>query len=353
MSQLSKAAEILDLDPESFSFTCVGHARTQGRRCRNRIAAANSSSAADLLAALKVTTASSRRLDTELHKLTPLVLCKRWHQDQASDMVEEWRETIEEYRETRRAEQEREARRNARRVEREREAENARRAAREQEARTARRVERQRDLENARRMQREREAENARRAELERERKSEAAISNVATAMQTLEEIMRELQSLRAANESVGTSASRPFLTSPTTSLQNTTRPNSTESDSATPSDTSIPPPPYSTVPPTPVEAEPSIEAASPVEIEPPVEAEPIVQTEPLTEPETHVEAEPENSTDDGRRPLEGECSICQEELDNGSVTKWCKAQCRQNFHGDCVDTWLGIGNRSKRCPYW
>ena len=54
------------------------------------------------------------------------------------------------------------------------------------------------------------------------------------------------------------------------------------------------------------------------------------------------------------RRAIEGDCSICCEELSSDDATVWCKAQCRQNFHADCIDTWLGFqGEWKKSCPYW
>lgn len=72
----------------------------------------------------------------------------------------------------------------------------------------------------------------------------------------------------------------------------------------------------------------------------------------------------PSNST---RRPIEGECCICCQDLSpnatgNNTTTNseddltWCQAQCGQNFHANCVAIWLetqdGDG-REKKCPYW
>lgn len=67
------------------------------------------------------------------------------------------------------------------------------------------------------------------------------------------------------------------------------------------------------------------------------------------------------------RRPVEGECCICCQDLspnatgintntDSEDDLTWCQAQCGQNFHANCVAIWLetqdGDG-REKKCPYW
>lgn len=56
------------------------------------------------------------------------------------------------------------------------------------------------------------------------------------------------------------------------------------------------------------------------------------------------------------RRVIEGDCFICCEDLSSGGATAWCRAQCRQNFHADCIDTWHASQEaygRRKTCPYW
>ena len=58
------------------------------------------------------------------------------------------------------------------------------------------------------------------------------------------------------------------------------------------------------------------------------------------------------------RKAIEGDCSICCEDLvaNNGHDITWCKARCGQNFHTDCVDEWHAFQHRDKTvktCPYW
>ena len=55
-------------------------------------------------------------------------------------------------------------------------------------------------------------------------------------------------------------------------------------------------------------------------------------------------------------REVEGDCSICHEDLIGGGATVHCRAQCRQNFHADCIDLWHAVqevDRRRKNCPYW
>jgi hypothetical protein len=48
-----------------------------------------------------------------------------------------------------------------------------------------------------------------------------------------------------------------------------------------------------------------------------------------------------------GRKPLEGDCPICFEDLSESSVeaTVFCKAMCGNNIHKECFNQWA----RSKR----
>lgn len=81
------AAEILKIEDLC---TCVGWAPSKGRKCGNRIAAANQRKASNILCrmgSLDVTTADVR---IHLEELAPRMLCKRYHQDQASEMVSQW-----------------------------------------------------------------------------------------------------------------------------------------------------------------------------------------------------------------------------------------------------------------------
>ena len=55
-------------------------------------------------------------------------------------------------------------------------------------------------------------------------------------------------------------------------------------------------------------------------------------------------------------REVEGDCSICREDLLGGGDIVYCRAQCRQNVHADCVNLWHAsqeVDGRTKTCPYW
>lgn len=69
---------------------------------------------------------------------------------------------------------------------------------------------------------------------------------------------------------------------------------------------------------------------------------------------EQRAQAEAHHTHD--RRAIEGDCSICCEDLSSGGDTVWCRAQCRQNFHADCIGIWhtsQEADGRRKTCPYW
>ena len=98
-------ANILNLNSSSEGFSrCVGWAHTQGRRCRNPIAAHNQAAADSLLAKGSQKLSASQSVDSVLRKLAPLVLCRRWHQDQAGEMTAKWAQKVASYQESRRAE---------------------------------------------------------------------------------------------------------------------------------------------------------------------------------------------------------------------------------------------------------
>ena len=58
-----------------------------------------------------------------------------------------------------------------------------------------------------------------------------------------------------------------------------------------------------------------------------------------------------ETDDDSGRKPLEGDCPICFEDLSESSLenTVFCKAQCGNNIHKECFDQWA----QSKRSEGW
>lgn len=68
-----------------------------------------------------------------------------------------------------------------------------------------------------------------------------------------------------------------------------------------------------------------------------------------------HATSNQNQSADHNRKAISGDCSICCEDLRGGENISWCKAQCGQNFHADCVGVWLDTlaAGRSRTCPYW
>lgn len=59
---------------------------------------------------------------------------------------------------------------------------------------------------------------------------------------------------------------------------------------------------------------------------------------------------------DKNRKPVEGECPICYEELGAGEAIVWCRAACGQNIHKACIEIWAATkrqqGSSKVTCPY-
>ena len=87
--------------------------------------------------------------------------------------------------------------------------------------------------------------------------------------------------------------------------------------------------------------------------------AQEIVLSPPLSEPGNFPD---EGSSSDitvrgfPRQPTEGECPICSEDFANESILAWCRAQCGQNYHANCVYRWLSSQEDNggvPSCPHW
>lgn len=53
------------------------------------------------------------------------------------------------------------------------------------------------------------------------------------------------------------------------------------------------------------------------------------------------------------RKALEGECSICYEEMTGTEELTWCKQQCGNNFHTNCFNMWItACRDDTVTCPY-
>ncbi|KAB5559940.1 hypothetical protein GE09DRAFT_1285835 [Coniochaeta sp. 2T2.1] len=69
---------------------------------------------------------------------------------------------------------------------------------------------------------------------------------------------------------------------------------------------------------------------------------------------ETEVEQQKE---DKNRKPIEGECPICYEGLEEGEALVYCRASCGQNMHKACMEMWAATKRAQGReakvtCPY-
>jgi hypothetical protein len=82
------------INPDRGRLTCVGHAVTCGRRCRNPINQANQFSAFQLLQELSYIDTSTTDINAKLHCLAKLTLCVRYHYNQADDMAKKWSKEI-------------------------------------------------------------------------------------------------------------------------------------------------------------------------------------------------------------------------------------------------------------------
>ncbi|OAL48702.1 hypothetical protein IQ07DRAFT_588804 [Pyrenochaeta sp. DS3sAY3a] len=70
----------------------------------------------------------------------------------------------------------------------------------------------------------------------------------------------------------------------------------------------------------------------------------------PIPGVELHGKDGTENEElDSNRKPIEGECPICYDDLGDKESTVYCKASCGNNVHKDCMMKWLAM---KTTCPY-
>ncbi|EOA85752.1 uncharacterized protein SETTUDRAFT_161688 [Exserohilum turcica Et28A] len=55
---------------------------------------------------------------------------------------------------------------------------------------------------------------------------------------------------------------------------------------------------------------------------------------------------------DGNRKPIEGECPICYDDLDNKENIDYCKASCGNNVHRSCMQNWKAASKGKTTCPY-
>jgi hypothetical protein len=68
------------------------------------------------------------------------------------------------------------------------------------------------------------------------------------------------------------------------------------------------------------------------------------------------VETDPKDAhgeQDGNRKPIEGECPICYDDLEPGGDTiVYCKASCGNNVHKGCMQKWISMSRGKATCPY-
>jgi hypothetical protein len=68
------------------------------------------------------------------------------------------------------------------------------------------------------------------------------------------------------------------------------------------------------------------------------------------------VETDPTDAhgaQDGNRKPIEGECPICYDDLEPGKeAIAYCKASCGNNVHKDCMQKWISMSRGKATCPY-
>ena len=322
---------LANIDNRSCNITCVGYARTANRRCHNPIAAENRAKAAILVTEMSRLDTSSPEVTRLLKHLAPLVLCRRWHQNQAVDVVNNWRDEVAALR------REREA---ARRVEEEERQDSRLRRAEERRVRgSTQRAEELRHQQEAAQQPNEvqqaqevasraeeisHEQEAINRIEIQRLR---AQLALMCARLEELEEKNRELQR-RTLSEQPERHSSRvedrdaaPGAGVPTS---NPISPTSTSDQH--------------------VAEEPVLPVPTPVERG---------EDDPDSPTITSRDRLPEEPEALDNRAIEENCSICLESLGSQNDLTRCVAQCGQRFHGDCVRIWLVSGENTRTCPYW
>jgi hypothetical protein len=55
---------------------------------------------------------------------------------------------------------------------------------------------------------------------------------------------------------------------------------------------------------------------------------------------------------DGNRKPIEGECPICYDELGDNEAIVYCKASCGNNVHKACMRNWIAVSKGKATCPY-
>lgn len=372
--------DVLEIGQVLSGITCVGEAKTHGRRCRRHLARASCQQASKIILRISCMVFSNPRVDDALAPLASLLICKYSnHQEQVEEVVERWRGRIDR---ALAAQLEDDIQHEQGILDHavpqageisDREIANARRerAIAHQESETTRR-----EIETARRdvaIARQ-ETENARRevtiARLDNETfRSDAAIArqaleaaqrviaisrqetqvarrDTATARQETQAARRDAAIARQEAHSLRLEAARNrevmnALAQHLATLEAAVR--------ATPTrtvETSPPNPPTSSTRHLERPSNDYIDREDPpasLAATYPVERQLITISS-----SSNRHSVPTEETN-GRQASVGDCSICLNRLGDEGIVR-CVAQCQQPFHGECIDVWL---EEQTICPLW
>ncbi|CAI7648239.1 unnamed protein product [Penicillium pancosmium] len=101
-SSLPHLSTIINLQPDSEPW-CAGYAPSRGRRCQASTNAHGRRCAMDILDEATEDLRAGDSIDDLLKELAPYVLCRRFHQNQASDLARRWRKQVSSFVESRRS----------------------------------------------------------------------------------------------------------------------------------------------------------------------------------------------------------------------------------------------------------
>ncbi|MCJ1451132.1 hypothetical protein MMC28_001467 [Mycoblastus sanguinarius] len=366
------ACDVLNVDPSVDDFRCVGYAGSKKRKCRNPIAAANCQEASKALLQMSRLDPSSARISEMLETLAKRVLCKRNHQNQRASVTERWRSDLARFRAAEPSLDE----------------PNATETLSEPLANLTRVVNRQNV--DATETLSEILADLTMIISHQDINTTQDLSATLANFRRTMTTSLRVGESLRATPAS-SVAPPTPISWTPSTlrndsassvvaqevyaerELETTsTHPvpgQSEESDarSVSPNTVQRTPVPEDQSREDQTEASPQTEQSSDSPISPESQQQTVAEGDPTEETtvdeadseedlvmwedvdEEHTEREHHTPN---RRRIEGNCSICHEELGSGEELAYCEARCGQNFHEECINTWLSSGEHTQTCPW-
>jgi hypothetical protein len=77
-----------------------------------------------------------------------------------------------------------------------------------------------------------------------------------------------------------------------------------------------------------------------------------VIKNAPLI-PGVETDSQDGTETADGnRKPIEGECPICYDNLGDKEAIVYCKASCGNNVHKTCMQNWMAASRGKATCPY-